>query len=366
MRKVLTIFFLLFIISIPIGLIAGIGSTFKLTEKRTLAPLPAFSFARASDRELYVEMENYFNDHFVFRGPLVKTKNWIDHYLLKTSSAKKLHIGREGWLFHTKSLGDYLLDGCEYREKIRTLAKGLQNVERELARHGQIFIFVIAPNKATIYPEYVGLNNPNPPCSMSRYDLLLEAFEEFPLKGFIRLDEIFMEAKKDGRLYHKTGTHWSLRGDRIAVEAILGHLQSAGVTKENNLERYLPEIETHKEFRIGDLGKVTSLKIGEVTETAKKFTYRSETSVEELKQLMNNKRHFRSKSKAHEGEVLLPSAIIYRDSFMTEPLEILKGSFESIHAIWTYNMMTKEGLDDLNSSKIVILEMVERNLNHLF
>ena len=366
MRKVLTVFFLLFIICIPFGWLTGIGSNIKLTEKRILAQLPAFSFARVLDRELYVELENYFNDHFVFRGPFVKTKNWIDHYILKTSSAKKIHIGREGWLFHTKSLGDYLLNGCEYREKIRGLAKGLQNVERELARQGQIFIFVIAPNKATIYPEYVGLNNPNSPCSKSRYDLLLEAFEEFPVKGFIRLDEILMEAKKNGLLYHKTGTHWSLKGDRIAVEAILGYLESAGVTKQNALERYLPEIETQKEFRIGDLGKATSLRVGEVTETAKKFIYKSETSVEKLEPLINNKRHFRSKSKAHEGEVLLPSAVIYRDSFMTEPLEILKGSFESTHAIWTYNMLAKETQDDLNSSRIVILEMVERNLNHLF
>ncbi len=375
MRRVLAIFFLLFIISIPIGRLTNIGSTFKLTEKRTLAPLPAFSFARVLDRELYIELDRYFNDHFVFRGPLVKAKNRIDFSLFKTSPSKKVYVGKDGWLFFTKTLRDYLKDSCKDRQKIRELARGLQNIERELARHGQIFVFVIAPNKATIYPEYVGLARPKQDCGRSRYDLLLEAFEEFPVKGFIRLDKLLMKAKKDGQLYHKTGTHWNLRGERVAIEAILRYLERTNALSQGNSgeskdwKRYMPEIETGEKDRDGDLANTISLRLGERRQVIKKITYKSETSVEELAPLRsdnNKRRHYRSVSKALPGEVLLPSVIIYRDSFMTEPLQILKGSFESLHALSTYNLLIEEGQDDLYNSRIVIQEMVERNLNHLF
>ena len=369
MRKILTIFFLLFIICIPIGWLTGIGSTFKLTEKRILAPLPAFTLARALDKKFYIELDRYFNDHFVFRGPLVKAKNRIDFSIFSSSPSKKVYVGKDDWLFSTRTLRDYLKDSCKNRQQLRELARGLQNIERELARHGQIFVFVIAPNKATIYPEYVGLARPKQDCGRSRYDLLLEAFDEFPVKGFIRLDKLLIEAKKDGQLYHKTGTHWNLRGERIAIKAILGYLESTGVTKGRSLESYLPEIETSKKIRMGDLGVTTSLKIDEDIETIKKITYRSETSVEELAPLTNDnnkRRHFKTVSRAHEGEFLLPSVVIYRDSFMTEPLRILKGSFESTHTLWTYNLLTEEGQNDLYNSRIVIQEIVERNLNHLF
>jgi hypothetical protein len=374
-RRVLIIFFLLFIVSIPIGLLTGIGSSFELTEKRSLAALPSITLGRALDKELYIDLEKYFNDHFAFRGALVKSKNWIDFSLFKTSPLKNVHVGKDGWLFSITTLKDYLKDSCKDRQDLRNLARGLQNIEKMLARNNQTFVFVVAPNKATVYPEYVGIAHPEQGCGKSPYELLLEAFDEFPLKGFIRLDKLLIEAKKDGQLYHKTGTHWNLRGESIAIEAILRYIDSAGRAKSKGPKnstgwsKTLPEIETIETLRVGDLATMMGLKIDEPVETLNKITYKSETSTEELSPLPydnNKRRHYRSVSKALPGESLLPSAVIFRDSFMTGPLEILKGSFEKLHVLWSYNMLIEEGQDDLYNSRIVILEMVERNLYHMY
>lgn len=77
------------------------------------------------------------------------------------------------------------------------------------------------PNKATIYPELVGFERPDQDCGKSPYGLLLEAFEEFPVKGFIRLDKLLIEAKNGDPLYNKAGSHWTLRAELIAIEAIV-------------------------------------------------------------------------------------------------------------------------------------------------
>ena len=375
MRRVLIIFFLLFTVSIPIGLLTGIGSAFKLTEQRRLAVLPSISLAGALDKELYVNLEKYFNDHFALRGPLIKGKSWIDYHLFKSSPSKKVHIGNDGWLFYVETLDDYMKENYKEKHKLRDLAMGLQNIERRLAWNNQIFIFVVAPNKATIYPEYVGLTRQKQSCSKSPYDLLLEAFEEFPIRGFVRLDKLFMEAKKDGLLYHKVGTHWSLRAERIASEAILNHLERINNANRKNREgsrswtEYMPEIETKTYPRVGALGTMMGLKITEPVEGIKKITYKSETTIEELAPLRydgNKRKRYRSVSRPLPGEAVLPGALIFRDSFMTGPLRILKGSFENLHALWTYNMMIEEGQDDLYNSEIVIQEMVERNLNHIY
>ena len=142
MRRVLIIFFLLFTVSIPIGFFTGTGSTFKLTEKRALAAFPEISLARVLDKKFYIELEKYFIDHYVFKGALVKSKNWIDFHIFKSSPSKKVHVGKDGWLFLAETLDDYMLDSCKERQDLRTFARSLQNIEKLLAEDGQIFIFV--------------------------------------------------------------------------------------------------------------------------------------------------------------------------------------------------------------------------------
>lgn len=376
MRKVLIIFFLLFIISIPIGLLTGIGSSVELTEKRSPAPFPELSLARAIDKDLYSQLDKYFSDSFVFRAPLVKAKNWIDFFIFKSSPSKRVHVGRDGWLFYTKTLNGYLKNSCEHREDARKVAWTLHVIERRLAKKGQLFLFVIAPNKATIYPEYVGLTRPKQDCNRSDYDLLLEAFNEFPVRGFIRLDKLFIDAKKEGGpLYHKTDTHWNLKGERIAIKEIVRYIETTNARmqgrtdKAKNWKRYMPRIEYSKEFRSGDLAGMMSLKIDEPIEGIKKIHYKSTTTTEELAPLKTDaykRRHFRSKSTPLPNESLLPGAIIFGDSFMNEPLKILKGSFESLNSLRSYNIYVEEGKDDLKNSPIVILEMVERNLYFMY
>ena len=226
MRKTLIIFFLLLIISVPIGQLLSIGPGFKLTEKRKLAEFPQISIDRALARDLYTELDKYFNDHFVLRGAIIKAKSWIDYRIFNTSPSSRVYIGKDGWLYGYVSLKTYIKSGCEHRKQIRNLAKGLQKLEKALASNGQKFIFVVTPNKTTIYPEYVNLDQRSPTgCDKSDYDLLLEAFEEFPIKGFVRLDSLFMKAKSKGlQLYDKTESHWNLTGGRIAMEAIRRHI----------------------------------------------------------------------------------------------------------------------------------------------
>jgi len=55
---------------------------------------------------------------------------------------------------------------------------------------------------------------------------------------------------------------------------------------------------------------------------------------------------------------------MYRDSFMTVPLLMIEGSFQEIDALWSHKIPVAPKIDAiaLKKSKIVIIEVVQRNL----
>ena len=307
------------------------------------------------DKGYYSKYEQYVNEQFVFRGWLIKLKNWLDYYIFDTSPTLKAYVAQNGWIYFYDGLWSYMKSDCNMKVKMYDFAREIQNLEKVLEASGRKFVFVIAPNKATIYPEHVGIRRATR-CNKSRYDLLLDAFKDYPVKSFVRLDNLLIRAKDKEQVYYRTDSHWNIRGAMIMSEAILRHLA------RDTWTRYFPEIKIVNRKQTKDLANLMGLNISENTYFAETISYRSEVRVENLKPLENGYELYRTIAKPHPGERLLPRAVIYRDSFMEVPMQILKGSFDQSYVIWTHDILTPEALRELKASKIVILELVERKL----
>ncbi|MFQ5354198.1 MAG: hypothetical protein ACE5DR_04560 [Thermodesulfobacteriota bacterium] len=225
-KKILTGFFILILTSQVYGL--AFGHRADLNEKRLLAKAPEYKAHRLLKHTYYKRLGKFLDDRYPFRRHFIVSKNWIDYYIFSTSPSPKVHLGKGGWLYLKSGLNDYFKDDCKKRKKARALARSLSSIEKSLesAGTGKRFFFIVAPDKATIYPEHVRYKRPQNGCGMSFYELLLQVMEEYPLRGFIRLDNLLMESKKDFPLYFTTGTHWNDRGSIIAADAILERLST--------------------------------------------------------------------------------------------------------------------------------------------
>jgi len=355
-KKILTGFFVLLITSGLYGL--AFGHRAGLDEKRLPAPAPAFKGSRLLKSDYYARLGKFLNDRHPYRRPFIAAKNWIDYYIFDTSPSPLVHIGTDGWFYFKSGMKDYFKDSCDNRKKAREIARELNSMEKVINADGKRFFLIVAPDKATIYPEYTGVKRNTGICGKSFYDLFLEALDEFPVRGFIRLDKKLIAAKKDSLLYYKKGTHWNYRGSALASKAILERLSTPDRTGRMPHIKFAPRVLTR------DLADLFGLNIFEMTESARITKKAGKVHKEKMPRLPNGLTHLRMRAVSKTQSPLLPRTVLYRDSFMTLPLTLIDGSFEWIDALWSPRLPLndKKYLDLLSASNIIILEIVERNL----
>jgi hypothetical protein len=258
-------------------------------------------------------------------------------------------------------LRDYQKDACEQTETMRDLARQLRDLEEVVEASGRRFVFIVAPNKSTIYPEYVGLSR-SPRCGKSPYDLLLEAFDEYPVRRFIRLDQLLRDAKVQNQIYFKTDTHWNDIGAWLVARAILQEFPPAPWRTS------VDEVTMKSDPHPGDLARMMGLGVSELAPHAQMAALRT-VELEEPPLPPLNISHVRVIPEATAGGTLFPPAVFYRDSFMVYLLKYLKGAFEQIDAYWVeggpIHLPTPGSEQALGTSRIVLVEVVERNLMYL-
>lgn len=361
-QRIITVFFLILTLGAFIGWLFGVESVTR--ENRKMDKAPTVSVRDLIDSRFYSQLNDFFNDHFPLRGYLAKTKNWIDYRVFKTSPSYKVVIGKEGWLYYAETMNDYFKNSCEDRVKMIALARDLSKLERAIESLGKKFIFVVVPNKSTIYPEHVGIEKPANGCGQSRYDILLDAFKEYPVRGFVRLDDLLVESKHESPVYFRTDTHWNITGAIIASKAILKNIAPM------DWESYFPVIEikdSQGNFDLSGMIDMLSVDWKEDHVDIKDIVYVSTVTEEQREPLQNGRPRPRYSAVPLPERRLLPRTLIYRDSFMTQPLEIMKGSFERIDPLWSNNIPISKEVDfeDFMASEIVIVEVVERELGAL-
>lgn len=343
------VFFLIMPTVVLIGFVTGFSV--DLGEKRSPVKPPEFSSQRFLDVSFYADYVNYFNDRFAFRAPLIHVKNWIDYNVFKTSPTKKVVLGKSGWLFYNEELFREN-NPCD-KGKILKIAEQLQALEKIIEGSGRQFLLIIAPNKASIYPEYVLGSS-----SCENIEMFSEALKQHPVKNFLKLKEAFSESKKKHKLYFKTDTHWNIYGSLVASKALSHHFSSSFLNSS---------VEIRECNYRGDLSQMTALNLNEsdycykVKHVAKVAFKESERNVGKI--IVGQPFHVQTSAQLKVK--LLPRAIVYRDSFFSGPLNLIAGSFERIDAYWTSNILEQESLESLMASKIVIFEVVERSLHNV-
>ena len=226
------------IISLPlVDQLLELGlDTYVVTEKRQLAPPPIFQWKESV--QFPQKYEAYFNDNFSFRALLIKINSYISRRVFAIAIIPDVLIGKDGWLYLTSreygsSLEDYmgLID-----VDLGTLEQIRNNLERRtkaLRDKGIQFLVVVAPDKQSIYPEYLPDHWRRNNRYLTRLDQVVLYLKDHSSVQVLDVRNSLLKEKQNGDLplYRKTDSHWNYFGAFIAYQQMMKSLSMAPYSK---------------------------------------------------------------------------------------------------------------------------------------
>jgi hypothetical protein len=206
------------------GMVLNLDRDAPSGENRTLAAWPQFQWNAAALRALPEQLTRYFEDHFAFRERLVRWQAIVRFQGLGVSPSRSVIKGRDGWLFYADdgAMADYAEAPPFTGAELELWRHTLQDINDWLRAQGIAYVFVIAPDKHVVYPEY--MPDTIRRAAVSRIDQLVSYLHQHSTVRVVDLRPALFAAKDHERLYHRTDTHWNDRGAFVGYETIINAL----------------------------------------------------------------------------------------------------------------------------------------------
>jgi hypothetical protein len=186
-------------------------------EKRKLASAPEITDKDGKlNFDFFKEFDKWFSDHMAFRQQLVNADARLRSTLFKTSANEDVIVGKDGWLYYSATADDFLNINTLSQRGINNICHNLELVKRYCDENGIKFVFTVAPNKNSIYPENMPFNYVESD-NAGNYERLAESLAESGF--FLDMKKALLETDSSIPLYHKTDTHWNNLG------AYAGHVK---------------------------------------------------------------------------------------------------------------------------------------------
>ena len=182
------------------------------------------------------EFDAYYQDNFPNRKKLVKRYNktrkkrfGISDYII---------TGKEDWMFFNSvkseiksdQLADFLGTNLYSPEHLDEIMSILMSDIKKFEALGAKVLVTFPPNKMRIYSEYMPDIYQKKKADYTRTDQLRDALRDRGVK-VVDYTDLFMEEKKDHRLFLRTDTHWTKYGGYLAYRRLFDNLQAMGLLK---------------------------------------------------------------------------------------------------------------------------------------
>ena len=350
MRKKLLILFAALFMAVcllpSVGLLLGYeGENY---ENRPLARLPKLFDREGINLEYPQGFDDYYQDHFGFREEMVTAFHRGTVSALKDTLNDDVIIGSNDMLYFAETLDDYLGINTLSDYDIQRAARTLKIQQDYVAASGAKFAFAIAPNKNTIYPEYMP-KRLKPTGAFSNRERLAAALMSLEVEQ-ISFDFELMARKGEDMLYHYHDTHWNQRGAMIGYNAIM-----AKVFEDTEYQTYEGMTPVTRPGWAGDLHYFlfpASQGSMDYPDYGIDFAYDTDP------QAPGRTTTIGTTSKANHRSLLL-----YRDSFGDGLMPYLSANIGRVlyDAEFPYNYASMAA----ESPDAVVIELVERNIPNL-
>lgn len=334
-----------------------LDSVFHLSPRVNLMesePAPVLLFTRGNFFKSWNRLQRgALEKKFGFRPLLVRLENLLDVWWLRsTPMNQSAVVGRQGWLFLAREnkdlnvVDDYRAARLFTPEEIRRWVGEYVTRRDWLAARGIRYLVLVAPNKHTIYPEYL---NPayNKVHAESRTDQLVDALAEAGV-DVLDLRPVLLAAKAlsqgQAKLYYQTDAHWTPLGAHAAFAALLPRLQQWFPALSG---RTAGEVVVDYPFYFkGELALMLALS-DKYPEKKQFATPRELNRAVVVPSRDYGPQYFQPSLLMETGDPKLPKAVIFRDSFTEALYPFLSEAFSRVLYLWPYpsTVMTRRYFD---------------------
>ncbi len=312
-------------------------------EKREETTVPEFITQGGINWNFPSELDDYLSGHFSFRTDAVTLMSIIKAEL-GVSAQDKIIVGKNDWLFFAETLDDYTVKNSLSDYDIQRLAKTLRLINEYVESKGGNFAFAVAPNKNSVYPEYMPYYyiKSETPTNLERLN------ETLKNDGFnVDLLSALKNAKGDELLYHKRDSHWNNLGAAVGFNAIADVLGKS-VTDYSALSY---KIENTWRGDLDDMIFPTlSIKDNQIV-FQKEYNILYNATFKNVDDLI-----FQAGNKKSDGKLY-----IYRDSFGRALVPMLAEEYKLVE----FSRVTPYRLYEIEYGSDVIIEIAERNIKNL-
>lgn len=345
LKKILCIIFIVACLSVcvtPFACMTFAKSDEQVgNEQETLLPV-LFDESGSFNKMYPQQLGDYFSTHYAFRPEIISADATVQSGVFGVSNLESVVVGKDGWLFYSSTLDNYLGKNLLSDRAINNIVNNLEITQRYLESDDKTFVFTVAPNKNTLYPEYMPYYYSQKESEDSDLLNFTKAIEN---RSVNYCDLLTPLSQTDEVVYLKQDSHWNNKGALIAYDTILDYL---GKSHSDYSDSQVTRV---KNF-YGDLGNMIFPATAQPEYNLEysgvdSFTYVTDTkSVEEPRIETTN-------------PMASGSLYMYRDSFGNALLPYFANAYNS--ACFRKTFPVNLALE-AQSSDTVIFEIAQRNL----
>ena len=217
-RKLKIAFIVLFFAAslMPLVLMPWFGNQEAESEEADVRLKPLFAVGKL-DLE---SAGDYFAKKFALRREMVTAGDLIKAKVFGVSGQDGVVVGRKGYLFYKDSFNDYLGRDELTDYEVASLSYNIRLMQDELEAQDIDFLFTVAPNKNSLYPELMPSRyRPN---TAKRNITRLKPLLEKSKVNYLDLYELFNDI--DEVMYLKGDSHWNNTGAALVAGEIVSAL----------------------------------------------------------------------------------------------------------------------------------------------
>ncbi|MDR3615001.1 MAG: hypothetical protein P4L53_15685 [Candidatus Obscuribacterales bacterium] len=335
-------------------------------EKRKLAQFPVVDQNAEHIYRFAPQFESFYNDHFPIRLPLTSFENMLDYRIFHASGRHFCAFGNKDWLIYTNGMLPSAQQNLNRFEDDQLASwQAMYQARRDILASKNIkYVMIIAPEKGTIYPEFMPQGWSRRP-GYSRLEQLQSALRTGHV-DFVNAAGLLSESKRVGKwLYFSNDSHWNFYGAFQIAQALFSLIEKDfDQVKPLSLSEFYLENAEH----VGDLAIALTLQnilLDKKSPTVQiKKGIAGSGNVQELKidlpAVHESDSEVIETPRAFSSAQYLPRAFVQHDSFMAylQPYLAEKFSFSEYHPVHT---LSPKVIFD-RKPDIVIDEIAERHL----
>ncbi len=284
----------------------------------------------------------YFENHFAFRQQMITANSILWEKTLGVSAASQVVAGKDGWLYFSGTLDDYLGRDLLSERELYDVVHNLSMMQEFVEGQGGEFYLMIVPNKNTLYGEYMPYYYRAG--ESSNLEKLTPLMKE---AGIHYVDLLTSFESEEETLYFQRDSHWNNEGALLAYRTLMDE-----VGKRH--ETYLNVPRFSKEDHVGDIEEMmypSAVKPEEEIYFDKEWGYRYQNEVED-----NMDSWIETENPHKEGTFLM-----YRDSFGEAILPFLADEYGKAY----FSRLVPYNLNQVLTygPGTVVVEKVERNIS---